>query len=107
MVPQFSDYAFQPQIRSTTPPSFDTQGISVLGAASLDAAHCDHETPCTTKHGSDFLALYFGSRVQPFINQRIFGGSNPAARTMFSMTGGRELLQNTISSSKIPGSLSI
>jgi hypothetical protein len=43
-------------------PSFAAQGISDLGAASLDAAHCGHETPCTSKPGNDFLAFDFGSR---------------------------------------------
>jgi hypothetical protein len=49
--------------RRHSPPSFAAQGISDLGAASLDAAHYSHEMPCTSKPGSDCLALYFGSRA--------------------------------------------
>ncbi len=44
-------------------PSFAEQGISDLGAASLDAAHYSHEMPCTSKPGNVFLAFYFGSRA--------------------------------------------
>ncbi len=45
-------------------PSFAAQGITDLGAALLDAAHCGHETPCTSKPGNVFLAFYFGSRAE-------------------------------------------
>ncbi len=50
-------HCFEPEILRITLPSFVAQSISDLGAASLDAAHCGHQTPSI-----DVLALYFESR---------------------------------------------
>jgi hypothetical protein len=52
--------------RRHSSPSFGAQGLPALGAASLDAARFGTVSPCAPKHGTDCLALNFGSRDETF-----------------------------------------
>jgi hypothetical protein len=58
---------FSPEIRNKSDAAIRLhhllrKAFSDLGPASLDADHCAHETPCTTKPDSNFLVLYLGFR---------------------------------------------